>query len=263
MSPALVKIRFVSGVTAPTTPENVTVPAPAFNVRLFAPSIVEEDPNMIVPPPVLVLMTTEFVSVIGPINETPADPEAPFVVVIVLPSDTGPVPVCDTEPFEVTVFARASKPELLKTILPPPVVTRDPVISKVFPVKEIPVTALVVIAPAIVVVPVPAVWVKELAVNVEETVTSPALVTVTVPSGAVLPTAPSKARDPDPTIKVRPPGPSKVDSNVTLPAEAPPVTSIVNVPTATVVGNGNTKLPPGAVIFAAIVVLPLMITLFA
>jgi hypothetical protein len=90
-----------------------------------------------------------------------------------------------------------------------------------------------------------------------------ALVTVKFPKATRLPIAPLKVRSPVPTINIRPPGPSKVDANVTLPADEPPVTSIVNVPAATVVGPENVKLAPGAMIFVLMIADTFTLIVFA
>ena len=157
INPALVKTRFVSGTLLPTASENAIVPVPAARDKISAPSMLEELPNVIFPSPTLVLIPTEAVKVMAFVKETDARPDAPFVVSIAAPKETSPPPVCETAPLDVTVFERVKRPVLSKVTGPEFVVTRAPVISKMVPVKEIPVDVLVVRVPAIVVVPLPAV----------------------------------------------------------------------------------------------------------
>ena len=79
---------------------------------------------------------------------------------------------------------------------------------------------------------------------------------VKFPKAVIPPITPSKTKLPGPTAKMRLPGPSNVETNVTLPT-APPVTLIVNVPATTVVGSGKTSAAPGAMISPSMIVDPL------
>ena len=119
--------------------------------------MVEELPKALLPGPVVVVMVTGPSKVPGLAKEMLAEAAVAFVVVIAAPKDTVPPPVCDTGPFALIVFARVKRPVLSKATGPRFVVLIAPVISKMVPVKEMPVDVVVVMVPAIVVVPLPAV----------------------------------------------------------------------------------------------------------
>lgn len=140
-------------------PLSMTLPAPAASVKQAGPSIVLA--KEIFPPLLVNVVSKRTLAAL-------AWEILPPCVVIVPPILTGPVPfwVRAPPPFKVTVLAPVpvTRPLLVTVRGPPFVVLIEPLLTKLLPVRLIPMFVFVSKLPCKVAVPVQPSWVMELAV---------------------------------------------------------------------------------------------------
>jgi hypothetical protein len=177
------------------------------------PSTVLAAEKLMVPPPMLESMTEEDVRVMGLVPEKLifAFAAIAFVVVIALPSKMGPEPFCVKIPFEENVLLAVvvNVPLFAREMGPAPVVVTFCRKVNPEPTKLIPPMPLVFKSSINKLVPVPADWIKVLAV-IASVVRFRTVAMVKLPRGVTLPAFAKNVISAVPEERTKFPGPSSV-----------------------------------------------------